>query len=56
MDGFIKNENIFVIAATNFPDSLDKASLWSGRFDKIINIPKPNYKSREKILNYFLKN
>lgn len=41
MDGFVKNENVFVIAATNFPDSLDKAAMRSGRFDKILNIPKP---------------
>ncbi len=55
MDGFVKNENVFVIAATNFPDSLDKASMRSGRFDKVLNIPKPQFKAREKILTHFLK-
>lgn len=46
MDGFDKNEKVIVIAATNLPDSLDPAVKRSGRFDKVINIPTPNKKSR----------
>ena len=45
MDGFVSNENIFVLAATNFPKSLDSAATWSGRFDKTLNIPKPNFRA-----------
>jgi ATP-dependent Zn protease len=45
MDGFIENQNIFVLAATNFPKSLDPAAVRSGRFDKTLNIPKPNFKA-----------
>ena len=46
MDGFEKNEKIFVIAATNFPESLDPAILRPGRFDEIIKIPTPSIKGR----------
>ena len=39
MDGFEKLENVFVIAATNFPENLDPAILRPGRFDKVVSIP-----------------
>ena len=55
MDGFEKNEKIFVIAATNFPESLDPAILRPGRFDEIIKIPTPSIKGRKEILEYYLK-
>lgn len=41
---------IFVIAATNRPDSLDRALRRPGRFDKEIEIPIPNAKERSDIL------
>jgi len=43
MDGIDSSEEIIVIAATNFPDNLDNAVMRPGRFDRIINIPSPNY-------------
>ena len=55
MDGFSKNEQIFVIASTNFPDSLDPAVIRPGRFDKILKIPLPSLKGREQIIDYYLK-
>ena len=55
MDGFQKNEKIFVIASTNFPDALDPAVIRPGRFDKIIKIPLPSLKGREEIIEYYLK-
>jgi hypothetical protein len=41
MDGFESNHSIIVIAATNFPDSLDAALIRPGRFDKHVNVPMP---------------
>ena len=51
MDGFDKNTNIIVIAATNRPDILDNALLRPGRFDRQIVINKPDILGREQILN-----
>lgn len=56
MDGFRKNENITIIAATNRIDILDDALLRPGRFDRIIQIPLPDYHSRIAILKLYLKN
>ncbi len=50
MDGFEKDNNVIVIAATNRPDVLDKALLRPGRFDRRIVIDMPDIKAREEIL------
>jgi cell division protease FtsH len=51
MDGFDSDQSaVIVIAATNRPDILDKALLRPGRFDRRVEIPYPDLKSREKIL------
>ena len=50
MDGFESNEGIIIIAATNRPDVLDPALLRPGRFDRQIQVPNPDIKGREKIL------
>jgi proteasome regulatory subunit len=50
MDGFHPLENIGVVAATNRKDILDDALLRPGRFDRIITIPLPDRKGRERIL------
>ena len=57
MDGFQKDsfEKIFIIGATNRKDILDEALIRSGRFDKIIHIPNPDYETRREILNIHLK-
>lgn len=55
MDGFEGNEGIIVIAATNRPDVLDKALLRPGRFDRQVNVPLPDIRGREQILNVHLK-
>ena len=34
LDGFEQSEGVIIIAATNFPDSLDKALTLPGRFDR----------------------
>jgi cell division protease FtsH len=56
MDGFNNNDDIIVMAATNRRDVLDQALLRPGRFDRIIRVPLPDKDSREKILDYYLKN
>ena len=55
MDGFNNNDDIVVMAATNRKDVLDQALLRPGRFDRIIRIPVPDKLSREKILDYYIK-
>ncbi|MDD2370967.1 MAG: ATP-dependent zinc metalloprotease FtsH [Firmicutes bacterium] len=56
MDGFINNEAIIVMAATNRPDILDSALLRPGRFDRQIVISAPDVKGREEILKIHSKN
>ncbi len=50
MDGFDANEGVIIIAATNRPDVLDPALLRPGRFDRQIQVPNPDIKGRQKIL------
>lgn len=48
LDGFDKNSNILVIAATNNPNKIDPAVLRSGRFDKEIVFDLPNAAERKE--------
>ncbi len=50
MDGFEPTDGIIVIAATNRPDVLDSALLRPGRFDRQVDVPLPDVKGREAIL------
>ncbi|MCX8015841.1 MAG: ATP-dependent zinc metalloprotease FtsH [Patescibacteria group bacterium] len=50
MDGFDRDTNVIVIAATNRPDILDPALLRPGRFDRRIVLDLPDLKEREEIL------
>ncbi|HYD82045.1 MAG TPA: AAA family ATPase [Paucimonas sp.] len=50
MDGFDANSGVIVVAATNRVDALDPALLRSGRFDRRIQLGKPNLREREEIL------
>jgi transitional endoplasmic reticulum ATPase len=56
MDGLDSLENVFVIAATNRPDMLDRALLRPGRFDKLLLIPIPDEKARRMIIGVHSKN
>ena len=55
MDGFDRETNIIVMAATNRPDILDPALLRPGRFDRRIMIDEPDINDREKILKIHIK-
>lgn len=50
MDGFEKDSNVIVLAATNRPDVLDMALLRPGRFDRRVAIELPSIDDREAIL------
>ncbi len=51
MDGFSANEGVILLAATNRPDVLDPALKRPGRFDRQVQVPNPDIKGREKILD-----
>lgn len=50
MDGFERDTNVIVMAATNRPDILDVALLRPGRFDRRIILDMPDINDREQIL------
>ena len=55
MDGFGRTEGVIVLAATNRPDILDPALLRPGRFDRQIQVGRPDVKGREEILKVHAK-
>ncbi|MDR1822166.1 MAG: ATP-dependent zinc metalloprotease FtsH [Oscillospiraceae bacterium] len=55
MDGFMKNEEVIVIAATNRADILDNALLRPGRFDRQVYVGYPDIKGREEILEIHVR-
>src|SRR6056297_3470579 len=50
MDGFEDRGEVRMIAATNRFDMLDRALLRPGRFDRLIEVPKPDWDGRRRIL------
>ncbi|GAA6051831.1 hypothetical protein JCM3770_005488 [Rhodotorula araucariae] len=56
MDGFSSGEGIILIGATNFPESLDKALVRPGRFDRHIAVPLPDVRGRMEILKHHMRN
>ncbi|RPA62455.1 ATP-dependent metallopeptidase FtsH/Yme1/Tma family protein [Aerococcus agrisoli] len=55
MDGFEGDKGVIILAATNRPESLDKALLRPGRFDRQISMELPDLKGREEILRVHAK-
>lgn len=56
IDGMQRNQGVWVIGATNHPDSIDEALLREGRFGEKINIRFPAQKDVEHYITRFLKN
>ncbi|WP_366914944.1 ATP-dependent zinc metalloprotease FtsH [uncultured Phascolarctobacterium sp.] len=56
MDGFDGSKGVVILAATNRPESLDKALLRPGRFDRRIPVELPDLKGREAILKVHARN
>jgi len=55
MDGFDARGNVRIIGATNRLDILDPALLRPGRFDRMIEVPLPDYDARVEILKIHTK-
>ena len=55
MDGFDGRKGVVILAATNRPESLDKALLRPGRFDRKVAVGRPDVKGREEILKVHSK-
>lgn len=50
MDGFDSEKGVVILAATNRPETLDKALLRPGRFDRRVHVELPDLAGREAIL------
>lgn len=55
MDGFEADKGVVILAATNRPETLDKALLRPGRFDRQIRVELPDLRGREAILQVHAK-
>lgn len=53
MDGVLKIEGVYVIAATNRPDLVDEALTRAGRLSRSIEIPLPNESARLALLHLY---
>lgn len=54
MDGFVQNEGVIVIGATNKKENLDPALLRPGRFDVQVQVPLPDLGGRKEIFQLYL--
>lgn len=55
LGGMQANENVMVLAATNHPKGIDPAVSRAGRFDRIIEMPKPDTPGRKEILRIHIQ-
>lgn len=56
LDGFSQETGVIIVAATNFPQMLDKALTRPGRFDRNVAVPLPDVRGRMEILKHHMKN
>lgn len=52
LDGFEQNSGVIILAATNFPELLDKALTRPGRFDRLVQVDLPDVRGRLAILQH----
>ena len=56
MDGFARNnQGVLILGATNTPWAVDPAFRRPGRFDRVLFVPPPDRKARERILELHLE-
>ncbi len=55
MDGLMDRGDVFVVAATNYPDQIDPAAVRPGRFDQVIFVPPPDAEARRAIFTQALR-
>lgn len=55
LDGFEQNSGVIILAATNFPEMLDKALTRPGRFDRNVVVGLPDVRGRLAILQHHMK-
>lgn len=55
LDGFNQASGVIFLAATNFPQLLDKALTRPGRFDRQVTVGLPDVRGRIAILDFYLK-
>lgn len=55
LDGFDQSSQVVIIAATNFPQLLDKALTRPGRFDRHVQVDLPDVRGRLAILKHHAK-
>ena len=56
IDGLNSEDGVIIVGSTNVPQMLDKALLRAGRFDKLIYVGLPDFKSRVEIFKIHCKN
>lgn len=55
IDGVVKREGIYIVAATNRADLVDPALKRGGRLNRVIEVPLPGKPAREKLFELYLK-
>ncbi|KAF7856908.1 hypothetical protein EAF04_009669 [Stromatinia cepivora] len=55
LDGFAQNNGVIILAATNFPELLDKALTRPGRFDRNVVVGLPDVRGRLAILKHHMQ-